>query len=58
MPIIFTYLGLCYAFEAVYHFYHPVPTLLDAITEDENQVVSEQDAQFVEEKKEEEIDHE
>ncbi len=58
VPIIFTYLGLCYAFEAVYHFYHPVPTLLDAITEDENQVVSEQDAQFVEEKKEEETDHE
>ncbi len=58
VPIIFTYLGLCYAFEAVYHFYHPVPTLLDAIQEDENQVVSEQDAQFVEEKKEEETDHE
>lgn len=52
VPIVFMYLGLCYAFEAIYHFYRPVPTLLDAISEDDNKVVSEQDAEIVEEQKE------
>ena len=51
VPIAFTYLGLCYAFEAIYHFYHPVPSLLDTIEEDDK-VVSEQDAVIVEDKEE------
>ena len=32
-PIVLTYLGLCYAFEAIYHFKYPVPGLLDAVEE-------------------------
>lgn len=53
VPIALAYLGLCYAFEAIYHFYYPVPTLLDAIEQDENKVVDEQDAEILEDNKEE-----
>lgn len=53
VPIVFIYLGLCYAFEAIYHFYRPVPSLLTALEEDENKVVSEQDAVIVDNKEEE-----
>ena len=44
VPIVFAYLGLCYAFEAIYHFYYPVPTLFEAIKEedDDEKVVDEQ----------------
>ena len=33
VPIVLTYLGICYAFEAIYHFKYPVPGILDAIEE-------------------------
>ena len=33
VPIVLTYLGICYAFEAIYHFKYPVPGLLDALEE-------------------------
>lgn len=46
VPIVLTYLCLCYAFEAIYHFKYPVPGLLD-IEKQENQVVSEQDAEII-----------
>ena len=54
IPIVLGYLCLCYAFEAVYHFYHPIPGLLDAIEEaNKQEVVAEQQAEFVEDNKEE-----
>ena len=46
VPIVLTYLCLCYAFESIYHFKYPVPGLLD-IEKQENQVVSEQDAEII-----------
>ena len=52
VPIVLSYLCLCYAFEAIYHFKYPVPGLLD-IEEKENQVVGEQEVTFVGENKEE-----
>ena len=33
IPIVFTYLGICYAFEAIYHFKYPVPGIFDALEE-------------------------
>ena len=33
VPIVFTYLGICYAFEAIYHFKYPVPGIFDALEE-------------------------
>ena len=45
------YLGVCYLFEAVYHFYHPVPGLLD-IEEKAKEVVDEQEAVFIEDNQE------
>ena len=32
-PIALSYLALCYGFESIYHFFHPIPGLLDAVTE-------------------------
>ena len=32
-PIAISYLCLCYIFEGIYHFYHPIPGILDAIVE-------------------------
>ena len=32
-PIAISYLCLCYIFEGIYHFYHPIPGILDAIAE-------------------------
>lgn len=32
-PIVLSYLALCYGFESVYHFYHPIPGLMDAVVE-------------------------
>ena len=29
LGIAFAYVGVVYCFEAVYHFYHPIPGLLD-----------------------------
>ena len=51
-PIVLSYLCLCYGFEAVYHFYHPVPGLIE-IEEKSKQVVNEQETTFVEEEKKE-----
>ena len=53
VPIVFAYLAICYIFEGIYHFYRPVPYWLIAMEQDENQVVSEQDAVIVEDDKEE-----
>lgn len=62
VPIVFCYLALSYAFEAIYHFKYPVPGLLNAIVEvDDDKVVSEQEATIVEEEnkeQEEEDKHE
>ena len=33
IPIALTYLGICYAFEAIYHFKYPVPGIFDALEE-------------------------
>ena len=34
VPIVLTYLCICYAFEAIYHFKYPVPGILDAVEQD------------------------
>ena len=31
VPIVLAYLGICYAFEAIYHFKFPVPGILDTV---------------------------
>ena len=36
-PIAISYLCLCYIFEGIYHFYHPVPAILDAVMEVEEE---------------------
>lgn len=61
IPIVLGYLGLCYTFEAIYHFWHPIPGLLDSLKEEEKKEADTQDApkveetdQPVEEKKEDE----
>ena len=36
-PIAILYLCFCYIFEGIYHFYHPIPGLLDAIQEDDEE---------------------
>ena len=43
VPIVLAYLGLCYAFEAIYHFKYPVPGLLDGIEKQEEAASNEQD---------------
>ena len=54
VPIVFCYLAFAYAFEAIYHFKYPVPGLLAAIVEvDDDKVVDEQEAEVVEEEKKE-----
>ena len=50
VPIVFTYLGICYAFEAIYHFKYPVPGIFDALEEDKHS--KEQEQPNVEEKQE------
>ena len=35
MPIVLSYLCLCYIFEAFYHYKYPIPGLLDAMKEEE-----------------------
>jgi len=55
VPIVFCYLALCYIFEAIYHFKYPVPGLLNAVVEvDDDKVVDEQEAVVLEEDKKEE----
>ena len=58
IPIVLGYLGLCYTFEAIYHFWHPIPGLLDSLKEEPKEEPANEDAsveetaQPVEEKKE------
>ena len=58
IPIVLGYLGLCYTFEAIYHFWHPIPGLLDSLKEEPKEEPAKEDApveetaQPVEEKKE------
>ena len=33
MAILLTYLFICYTFESIYHFFYPIPGLLDAVEE-------------------------
>ena len=33
IPAVIMYLFVCYTFEAIYHFFYPVPGLLDAVVE-------------------------
>ena len=60
-PIAISYLCLCYIFEGIYHFYHPIPGILDAIQEvDEEEQTEEASKEEVasEEAVKEENDHE
>ena len=56
VPIVLFYLSACYLFESIYHFFKPVPGLLEiedmAKAEEEAKVVSEQEAEIVESEKE------
>ena len=56
VPIVLFYLCSCYLFESIYHFFKPVPGLLEieemAKAEEEAKVVSEQEAEIVESEKE------
>lgn len=50
IPIVLGYLGLCYTFEALFHFWHPIPGLLDSLKEAEKEEAPvEENAQPVEE---------
>ena len=52
--MIFTYFFLIYTFQAIYHFKHPVPGLLNAVVEvDDDKVVDEQKAVVIEEENKE-----
>ena len=48
IPCALSYLFVCYTFEAIYHFFVPVPGLLDIKEEDNNNNVIEGDATVVE----------
>ena len=52
IPAVLAYLFLNYTFQAIYHFYYPIPGLLD-IEAKANQVVDEQEAVIVEEENKE-----
>ena len=49
VPVVLTYLGICYAFEAIYHFKYPVPGIFDALEEEKP---SDEQQQELEEKQE------
>ena len=54
-PIVLSYLALCYGFESVYHFYHPIPGLMDAVVEVEvPDTENKEDSSIEEQPKEEE----
>lgn len=38
VPIVLCYLGLCYIFEAFYHYKYPVPGIIDAVEQENNQI--------------------
>ena len=56
VPIVLFYLSACYLFESIYHFFKPVPGLLEIEemekAEQEAKVVAEQEAEIVESKEE------
>ena len=62
VTIVIGYLCLCYIFESIYHFFYPVPGLLDAITEEEVEEnpdnSSNEEPEPIEEKPEEENNNE
>ena len=55
IPSALAYICLCYIFESIYHFKYPVPGLVD-IDKDEKEVVASQEAEFVQEQNEEQIE--
>ena len=62
IPVVLFYLCSCYLFESIYHFFIPIPGLLEIEAaekaEQEAKVVDEQQAEFVEPKEEENKDEE
>ena len=56
VPIVLFYLCACYIFESIYHFFKPIPGLLEIEeaekAEQEAKVVAEQEAEIVESEKE------
>jgi len=60
VPIVLYYLSTCYLFESIYHFFKPVPGLLEIEeaekAEQEAKVVAEQEAEIVEPQNEENSD--
>lgn len=38
VPIVLCYLGLCYIFEAIYHYKYPVPGIIDVVEQENNQI--------------------
>ena len=55
-PIAISYLCLCYIFEGIYHFYHPIPGILEAVVEvdDEEEKIEDTPEETLEEEKEHE----
>ena len=41
VPIVLTYLCICYAFEAIYHFKYPVPGLIDGLEQNDTNIEQE-----------------
>jgi len=37
IPIALTYLSICYMFESIYHYFKPIPGLIEAVNSDEKQ---------------------
>ena len=57
-PIAIMYLCLCYIFEGVYHFYHPIPGILEAVVEVDEEEPSKEEETLEEVKEEENKDAE
>lgn len=55
-PIAISYLCLCYIFEGIYHFYHPIPGILEAVVEvdDEEEKIEDTPKENLKEEKEHE----
>ena len=55
-PIAISYLCLCYIFEGIYHFYHPIPGILEAVVEvdDEEEKIEDTPEETLKEEKEHE----
>ena len=54
---VLAYLGLCYTFEAIYHYYFPIPGLLDVVVEEDDETPN-NDEPSKEEKEEEDTNNE